>query len=83
MRTGEILNMALLTARCRARMGFNGLSCFENSGGACMELLQMFGKLWRIKVWQRLNIVEKSIEILTKFRRGPRGTKPDGQPIQR
>ncbi len=47
-----------------------------------MELLQMFGKLWRIKVWQGLNILEQAIEILTRFRRGRRCAKPHRQPIQ-
>ena len=65
MRTGKILNMALLTKRCLARMGCKRLSCFENSGSACMELLQMFGKLRRIKVWQGLYILEKMIEKRT------------------
>src|SRR6266853_4493485 len=57
--TGRTLPMGL------RRVGFNGLSFFENSGSACMELLQMFSKLRRIKVWQRLYILEKMIEKRT------------------
>ena len=48
-----------------------------------MELLQMFGKLRRLKIRQGLHIVEKAIEILTRFRRGRGCAKPAGQPIQR
>src|SRR5260221_13116400 len=79
-RTGTILNMAVATELCPGGMFRKRLSCFENSGSVCMELLQMFGKLRRIKIRQGLYIIEKWIKTRTKFRGGR--AKPGGQAIQ-